>query len=80
MPEEKSTHSSQEEPRERFRRLMDEADSVELEAALAKRKEESEQREESEKRLNCSCVSQVETPAENPIRRMGGVIEIVVGD
>jgi len=42
MPEEKSTTPSQEEPRERFRRLMDEAGKVELEAALANKKEESE--------------------------------------
>jgi len=42
MPEEKSTTPSQEEPRERFLRLMDEAGKVELEAALANKKEETE--------------------------------------
>jgi len=42
MPEEKSTTPHQEEPRERFRRLLEEAEKVELEAALAKRVEKSE--------------------------------------
>jgi len=42
MPEKNSSTPSQEEPRERFRRLLNEAENVELEAALAKRNEESE--------------------------------------
>ncbi|MBE9524204.1 MAG: transglycosylase domain-containing protein [Chloroflexi bacterium] len=42
MDEENAITPSQEEPRERFRRLMDEASKVELEAALVKRKEENE--------------------------------------
>ncbi|MEN8173771.1 MAG: transglycosylase domain-containing protein, partial [Chloroflexota bacterium] len=42
MPEEKSTTPSHEEPSERFRRLMNEAENVELEATSVKRNEESE--------------------------------------
>ena len=53
MQEEKSTKPSQEEPRERFRRLMDEAGKVELEASLARKKIDNErQLNDSENPLN----------------------------